>query len=135
MTEQPHFTQEETKILARIPKEIVFVSFIGALPAGFIFDVITGILVFSGGILAAVSFSWLKNSISKSLLHGNKRKVLTSMLGSYLLRLLLIMAIFSFIIIFFSMKAVAFMAGFSTLILVFLGEAIVILSRAKKWKS
>jgi len=58
-----------------------------------------------------------------------------SVLGGYLLRLLLIIAVFSIIIILFLNKIFAFMAGFSTIILVILGEAIAALPRMKKWKS
>lgn len=135
MSNPPSFAPEDTRILQRIPLEIFLLSLIGAFIAAFLFNVMTGLFVLAGGILSAASFFWLKNSLSKFLIHPNKRRVLRSVLGSYLLRLLLIIAVFSIIIIFFSKRIFAFMAGFSTLILVFLAEAIGALPRIKKWKS
>ena len=135
MSNLPSFAPEDTRILQRIPLEILLLSLIGAFIAAFLFNVMTGLFVLAGGILAAASFFWLKNSLSKFLIHPNKRKVLRSVLGSYLLRLLLIIAVFSIIIIFFSKRIFAFMAGFSTIILVFFAEAIRTLPRIKKWKS
>jgi hypothetical protein len=135
MSNPPSFTQEETRMLQRIPLEILLLSLIGAFIAAFLFKVTTGLFVFAGGVFSAMSFFWLKNSLSKFLLHQNKKKVLQSVLGSYLLRLLLIIAVFSIIIIFFSKKIFAFMAGFSTIILVILAEAIGALPRIKKWKN
>ena len=135
MSNLPSFAPEDTRILQRIPLEILLLSLIGAFIAAFLFNVMTGLFVLAGGILAAASFFWLMNSLSKFLIHPNKRKVLRSVLGSYLLRLLLIIAVFSIIIIFFSKRIFAFMAGFSTIILVFFAEAIRTLPRIKKWKS
>jgi hypothetical protein len=135
MSNPPSFAPEDTRIFQRIPLEIFLLSLIGAFIAAFLFNVMTGLFVLAGGILSAASFFWLKNSMLKFLIHPNKRKVLRSVLGSYLLRLLLIIAVFSIIIIFFSKKIFAFMAGFSTIILVFLAEAIRTLPRIKKWKS
>jgi hypothetical protein len=135
MTNQPPFPQEDTKILRRIPKEILLLSLIGAFIAAFLFNVLTGIFVLAGGIFSATSFIWIKHSLSKFLLYDNKKKVVGSILRSYLLRLLLIITIFSIIIIFFSKKVFAFIAGFSTIVLVFLAEAIIALSRIKKWKN
>jgi len=134
MSKQPPFTQEETKILQRIPKEIFLLSFIGALIFSF-FNIITSLFILAGGILSAVSFFWIKDSLSKYFYYNNKKKVIGSFVGSYILRLLLIIAVFSIIIIFFSQRIFAFIAGFSTIILVFLAEAIVALSKIKKWKN
>jgi hypothetical protein len=135
MSNPSSFAPEDTRILQRIPLEIFLLSLVGAFIAAFLFNVMTGLFVLAGGILAAASFFWLKSSLSKFLVHPDKSKVLRSILGSYLLRLLLIIAVFSIIIIFFSRKIFAFMAGFSTIILVFLAEAIRTLPRIKKWKS
>lgn len=135
MSNPPSLAPEDTRILQRIPLEIFILSLIGAFIAAFLFKVITGLFVLAGGMLSAASFLWLKSSLSKFLIHPNKKKILRSVLGSYLLRLLLIIAVFSIIIIFFSKKILAFMAGFSTIILVFLAEAIRTLSRMTKWKS
>jgi len=135
MSKQPSFTQEEIKILKRIPKEILLLSLAGAFIALLLFNVVTGLFVLAGGIFSAASFIWLKNSLSKAFLYNDKKKVLKSLLGSYLLRLLLIIAVFSIIIILFSKNIFAFMAGFSTIILVFLAEAVVTLPKINKWKN
>jgi len=135
MTNQPLFLQEDTKILRRIPKEILLLSLIGAFIAAFLFNILTGLFVLAGGIFSATSFVWIKHSLSKFLLFNNKKKLVGSILGSYLLRLLLIITAFSIIIIFFSKEVFAFIAGFSTIILVLLAEAIIALSRIKKWKN
>jgi ABC-type multidrug transport system fused ATPase/permease subunit len=65
----------------------------------------------------------------------NKKKALRSALALYGIRLVLILAIFFIIIFFFSRNIIAFVAGFSTMIPVFLAEAVVGLSRMKQWKS
>jgi hypothetical protein len=64
----------------------------------------------------------------------DKKKALRSALALYGIRLVLILAIFFIIIFFFSRNIIAFAAGFSTMIPVFLAEAIVGLSRVKQWK-
>lgn len=135
MSSQPSFTQEEARILHRVPLEIILISLLGAFIAVFLFNVTTGLFVLAGGVFSAASFLWLRESLSKFLIHPDKKKVLRPALGSYLFRLLLIIAVFSIIIIFFSKKIFAFMAGFSTIILVILAEAIIALPRIKKWKN
>ncbi len=64
-----------------------------------------------------------------------KKKALRSALALYGIRLVLILAIFFIIIFFFSRNIIAFVAGFSTMVPVFLAEAVVGLSRMKQWKS
>jgi len=135
MSNSSSFTEEETKTLQRIPLEVLLLSLIGAFVAAFLFNIVAGLFVLAGGFFSAASFFWLKNALSKLLIHPNKKKLLRSALWSYLLRLLLIIVVFSIIIIFFSKKIFAFMAGFSTIILVILAEAIRALPRIKKWKN
>ncbi|MFW6129495.1 MAG: hypothetical protein ACOC6P_04540, partial [Candidatus Aminicenantaceae bacterium] len=53
----------------------------------------------------------------------------------YSLRILLIIAIFSFIIFFFSKKIFAFAGGFSIIIIVFSIEAGITLFGKKEWKN
>jgi len=134
MFESSSLPQEEKKMLQRIPVEIILLSLIGGLAVAFLFNTMTGLFVLAGGIFSAVSFSWLKSSLSRFLGYPNKNKMLRSVLVSYLLRLLLIIAVFSIIIILFSRKIFAFMAGFSIIILVILGETVGALSRMKTWK-
>lgn len=128
-----YFTGEE-KILKRIPFEVILLAFFLALPAVFLFDALTGLFVAFGGAAAAGSFVWLKKSVSRFLFSGKGRAVRSAVL-LYVLRLLLIIAIFSIIIIFFSKKIVAFIVGFSMIVPVFFMEAGIALLRMKQWKN
>jgi hypothetical protein len=125
---------EDEHILKRIPLEIFLLSFVLALGTWIVFDGVSAALVFAGGILAAINFIWMKQFISRLLLSG-KKKALRSGIAAYSIRLLLILGIFFIIILFFSKKILAFAAGFSTLIVVFLVEAVGGLSKLKQWKN
>ena len=129
------FVQEEAKILNRIPREIILVAFLGALLVAVFFNIITSLFVFAGGIVSAASFVWLKDSLTRFFQLKKKGKILISVILSYILRLVLIMAVFSIIIIFFSNKIFAFIGGFSAIIIVLLAEAIAAFSRIKEWKN
>ncbi len=132
--ETESLAKEEERILNRIPREIFLLSFVLAIVTGLIFDGVSAILFFAGGILAAINFIWMKQAISR-FLSTQKKKAIRSGITVYGLRLLLILGIFSIIILFFSEKILAFAAGFSTLIAVFLGEAVAGLSKLKPWKN
>lgn len=125
---------EEERIIHRIPWEIVIVSFILALVALFFFDALTALFFFAGGFFSAAGFLWLGHSLPKFLVSG-KKKALQRGLAFYFLRLLLILIIFFIIITLFPRKLIAFVGGFSTIILVFFIEALNALSRIKKWKA
>jgi hypothetical protein len=125
---------EEEKILRRIPLEIVLFSLLVAVISQFFFDWIIGVLILAGGIVAAINFIWLRQALTHYLTSG-KQKALRSAFVVYALRLLLILAIFFIIILFFSTKIIAFVVGFSTLVFVFLVEAIRGLSKLKKWNN
>jgi len=158
---QSPFSDDE-KILRRIPLEIVALSCLLALIAFPLFDALTALLIISGGALATLSFLWLKQTISKLLIvkkensrsrvkNGDSpkeemgqspffqspsfKKVLRTALPFYILRIVLILGIFFIIIFFFSNKIIAFMVGFSTLVPVFLIEAVIALSKMKQWKN
>ncbi len=124
----------DEKILRRIPWEILGLSGILGVGAAALFEVLTGLFVLLGGATAALGFAWLRHSMTKLLLSGRRRAVRAAAL-LYGLRLVLILAFFSIIILFFSAHIYAFILGFSTLVPVFLGEAAAALSRLKKWKS
>ena len=130
---QSPFSEEE-KILRRIPVEILVLSFVIALASIFLFHPTTALFILAGGAFSALSFIWLKQALTKFLLLG-KKKALRSALALYGIRLVLIIAIFFIIIFFFSRNIIAFVAGFSAIVPVFLAEAIVGLSRMKQWKS
>jgi hypothetical protein len=158
MNQTPTITEEE-KILRRIPLEIIILSFVIALASIFLFNLLTALFILAGGAFSALSFTWLKTSISKLFFLQNgdrhlyvkkgdrhlkeeepvpffdKKKALRSALVLYGIRIVLIIAIFFIIIFFFSRNIIAFIAGFSTVVPVFLVEAIVALSRMKKWKN
>ena len=124
----------EEKILRRIPKEILVISLILSIGALIAFDLISAVLLFLGGVMAAVSFIWLKNSVSK-LLSFEKKKAVKSAVLFYGLRLILIIAVIFIIILFFQNKVLAFAAGFSTIIVVFLIEGVAAVSKMMQWKN
>ena len=133
MNQTPTIMEEE-KILRRIPLEIIVLSFVMALGSIFLFNPLTALFVLAGGAFSALSFIWLKQALTKFLLLG-KKKALRSALALYGIRLVLIIAIFFIIIFFFSRNIIAFVAGFSAIVPVFLAEAVVALSRMKQWKN
>lgn len=124
----------EEKMLRRIPGEILLLSLIIALFALIPFDELTGLFIFAGGGFSALSFIWLKTSVSR-LLIPDRKKAVKSAVAFYSLRLLLILAIFFIIIIFFSKRIIAFVVGLSVIVPVLLVEGILGLSKLKKWKS
>ncbi len=132
--EKESLAEEEDRILKRIPQEIFLLSFVLAIGTWIVFDGASALLVFAGGILAAINFIWMKQAISRFLYTG-KKMAMRSGIAVYGLRLLLILGIFFIIILFFSEKILAFAAGFSMLIVVFLLEAVVGLSKLKEWKN
>ncbi len=124
----------EERMLRRIPQEILFLSLLIALLSLILFDPLTSLFIFAGGLLSALSFLWLKQSLSRFLV-PDKKKALKSAIGIYILRVLLILVLFFIIIFFFSKKIIAFIAGFSTIILVMAVESVVALSKIKEWKN
>jgi hypothetical protein len=141
---------EEEKILRRIPFEILILSFVIALASLLLLNPLIALFILAGGAFSALSFIWLKQAVlrllpikngDRHLKEGepvpffNKKKALRAALALYGIRLVLILAIFFIIIFFFSRNIIAFVAGFSTMVPVFLAEAVVGLSRMKQWKS
>ena len=124
----------EEKILKRIPKEILGLSLLMAIAATFLINIGSGLFVLAGGVLSALNFIWLNQTLSKVLLR-EKRKALKTSGMFFGLRLVLILAIFFIIIFFFSNKIIAFAAGFSSIIVVLLFEAVTVLPRLKTWKN
>jgi hypothetical protein len=124
----------EEKILRRMPKEILIISLILSIATIFIFDIITAALLLLGGAFAAISFIWLKKSITK-FLSLEKKKAVKSTVLFYGLRLILIIAVIFIIILFFQNKVLAFAAGFSTIIVVFLIEGAAAVSKMMRWKN
>lgn len=125
---------QDERILRRIPLEVLVLSAVLALAAALLFGSLAGLLFFAGGGLAALGFLWLKRSLTR-LLAKDKEGALRSAILLYALRLGLICAAFLIIILLFPGKILAFGAGFSTIIPVFLAEGVGALLRMKTWKA
>ncbi len=123
----------EERILRRIPLEILVFSLVVACASLVLFSPRTSLFVFAGGVCSAASFSWLKQTISR-FLGQDKKKAIKSGIFIYLVRLLLIIGVFSIIIFQFPRMILAFAAGFSTVILVFFVEAVRAISQIRQWK-
>lgn len=123
----------DERFLRRIPYEIAGLAALLAVPAGLVFDLGTGLFLLAGGLFSALGFLWLKQSLTRLLAKGEKGARRSGVL-IYALRLVLICAVFSLIILFYPKKILAFVAGFSTVVPVTLMEAVRALLGAKKWK-
>jgi hypothetical protein len=123
----------EDRILRRIPVEVVVLAAVLAVPAGLVFDLLTGLFVFAGGLFAALGFAWLKGSLTR-FLQREKRGALRSGIALYALRLVLICAVFFLIILLYPKKILAFVAGFSTVVPVSLAEGVRGLLLLRTWK-
>ncbi len=124
----------EKKILKRIPREVLGLSFLMGIAASFLFDIWSGLFVIAGGAISAINFIWLHQSLAGALMK-EKRKALKISALVFGLRLILILAFFFIIIFFFSKKIIAFAAGFSTVVIVLLLEALIVMPKLKTWKS
>lgn len=133
-TNQQFSLEEDEKILRRIPIEIILVAAVAAVVIIAFFDAVSALLLLAGGILSALSFIWLKQSLTR-FLFKEKRNALKSAFLLYGLRLLLIIVVFFIIIFFFSKKIFAFIAGFSAIVPVLLFEALAAYPKLIKWKN
>ena len=124
----------EERILRRVPLEILAAGAAAGLIALPFFGVTTALLVLAGGTLASLGFLWMKVSLAR-FLQRERKGALRSGVLIYLARFVLILAVFSFIIFLFPGKILAFVAGFSVLVPVFLVEGVFALLRVKTWKS
>jgi hypothetical protein len=124
----------EERILKRVPLEILAAGAAAGLIALPFFGVTTALLVLTGGTLASLGFLWMKVSLTR-FLQRERKAALRSGVLIYLARFVLILAVFSFIIFLFPGKILAFVAGFSVLVPVFLVEGVFALVRVKTWKS
>jgi len=123
----------EERILGRVPFEVVAFAAVVGIPVGLVFGPLAGVFFLAGGALAAVGFLWLKSSLNRVLSKG-KARALRSGILLYALRFVLILGVFLIIILLYPKKLLAFAAGFSSVIPVFLGEAVAALARMKSWK-
>jgi len=123
----------EERVLRRIPLEIAVIALVLATVALLFFAPLTGVFILAGGLFSALSFIWLKKALVR-FLSPDRRRAVRSGLALYFLRLFLLLAVFSFIILLFPRMILAFVAGFSSLVLAVLAEAVIAVSQMKKWK-
>lgn len=124
----------EEKILRRVPLEILILAALLAPAVGLLFDLRAALVFFAGGALAAVGFLWLKHALNR-VLARDKTVALRSGILLYALRLVLICGAFFIIILLFPKKILAFGAGFSLVVPVFLAEGVRALRYTKTWKA
>ena len=93
----------EEKILRRVPLETLICTVVAATAGLFLFDYHIALLVFAGGLFSMLNFYWLKRTISNTIT-VDKKKSIRKAIPLYIVRILLILAIFFIIIIFFSNK-------------------------------
>jgi membrane-associated HD superfamily phosphohydrolase len=123
----------EERVLRRIPLEVPIIAFVLAIIALLFFTPLTGVFILAGGIFSALSFIWLKKALLR-FLSQDRRRAVRSGLALYLLRLVLLLAVFSIIILVFPRMILGFVAGFSSLVLAILAEAAIAVSQMKQWK-
>ena len=124
----------EEAILRRIPLEIAAAGAVMGLLALPFFGARTALFVAAGAALASLGFLWMKSSLTRFLARGRKEAIRSGAL-IYTARLALILAVFFFIILFFPGHILAFAAGFSAPVPVFLIEGAGALLRTEKWKN
>jgi hypothetical protein len=123
----------EERVLRRIPAEVVVLAAVLGLAAGLGFDPLTGLFLVAGGVFSALGFVWLKQSLTR-FLSGEKKSALCSGILIYILRLVLICAVFFLIILVYPKKIFAFVAGFSAVVPVSLFEGLRGLLLLRTWK-
>jgi hypothetical protein len=124
----------EEAILRRVPWEVLGLTAALAAAALAVFGHETALAFFSGGALAALGFLWLRHALTR-FLSRDRTGAVRSGLFLYGLRLVLICGVFLFIILLFPKLILAFGAGFSVVIPVFLAEGARGLWRMKTWKA
>jgi hypothetical protein len=124
----------EEAILRRIPLEIAIAGAVMGLLALPFFGPPTALFAAAGAGLASLGFLWMKSSLTRFLVRGRKAAIRSGAL-LYAARLALILAAFSLIILLFPGHILAFAAGFSAPVPVFLIEGAGALLRMEKWKS
>lgn len=120
--------------LKRVPKLTVILGLIFGLIGGIIFDPIRGMLIFLGALFSVLGFITLISFVDRYL--GKQKNILLRRaLLAYFLRLLLICLVFLIIIFFFKSKIVAFVAGFSLIVISILIEAVRSIGYMRQWKA
>jgi hypothetical protein len=123
----------EDRILRRLPFEILAFSAVMAAGSLLFFRPLTALFVLVGGLLSCASFVSLKRALAR-FLGPDRKAAVKSGVGFYFLRLLLIIAVFLIIIRLLPGMILALAAGFSSIVPVFMAEAVMGLSQMRKWK-
>ena len=126
-------TAFEERLLRRIPREAAAIALVLAAIAPFFFSPLTSLFILAGGVFSALSFVWLRKALAR-FIGPDRRRAVRAGLAFYLLRLLLLLAVFLIIILVLPRMILAFVAGFSSLVLAIMIEAVTTLSRMKQWK-
>ena len=127
-------TNPEESVLRRLPLEILAFSLVMAAGSLLFFTPLTGLFILAGGLFSALSFIWLKQTVTR-FIGPDRRTAVRQGIVFYILRLFLIFAVFLIIILLSPRMILAFAAGFSSLVPAILVEAVMALSQMKKWKA
>jgi hypothetical protein len=127
-------TNPEESVLRRLPLEILAFSLVIAAMSLLFFKPLTGLFIFAGGLFSALSFIWLKQTVTR-FIGPDRRTAVRKGIVFYILRLFLIIAVFLIIILLSPRMILAFAAGFSSLVPAILAEAVVAILQMKTWKA
>jgi hypothetical protein len=127
-------TNPEESVLRRLPLEILAFSLVMAAGSLLFFKPLTGLFILAGGLFSALSFIWLKQTVTR-FIGPDRRTAVRRGIVFYILRLFLIIAVFLIIILLSPRMILAFAAGFSSLVPAILAEAVVALLQMKTWKA
>ena len=127
-------TNPEESVLRRLPLEILAFSLMIAAGSLLFFKPPTGLFILAGGLFSALSFIWLKQTVTR-FIGPDRRTAVRKGIVFYILRLCLIIAVFLIIILLSPGMILAFAAGFSSLVPAILAEAVVAISQMKTWKA
>ena len=122
------------KSLKRIPVETIALGCLASILGLIFFDLISAALLVAGALVAAAGFISLRSFVNRYVFR-EKTVFRKRALILYSLRLLLICLIFLAIIFIFRGKVIAFVAGFSSLVVAVLIEAIRNLVNIRQWKA
>lgn len=124
----------EEAILRRLPLEILAAGTVMGLLALPFFGLPAALAVAAGAGLAASGFLGMRSAVARFLARDRKAAIRSAALA-YAARLALILAALSLIILFFPGRILAFAAGFSAPLPVYLAEGAAALLRMRTWKS
>jgi hypothetical protein len=127
-------TNPEESVLRRLPLEILAFSLVIAAGSLLFFTPLTGLFILAGGLFSALSFIWLKQTVTR-FIGPDRRTAVRKGIVFYIIRLFLIIAVFLIIILLSPRMILAFAAGFSSLVPAILAEAVVAILQMKTWKA